>query len=84
MNENGANEEDAREYIRSLISNMWKKINEERVVDCPFSQTFIEIAMNLGRMTQCMYQYGDGYGVVDRETKKHILSLFIHPVPLHI
>jgi hypothetical protein len=29
-----------------------------------------------------MYQYGDGYGIVDRETKKRILSLFIHPVPL--
>ena len=62
---------------------MWKKINEERAADSPFSQKFIEIAMNLGRMAQCMYQYGDGHGVVDRETKKRILSLFIYPVPLH-
>ncbi|XP_059435511.1 myrcene synthase, chloroplastic-like [Corylus avellana] len=85
MNETGATEEDAREYIRSLISTMWKKMNEEvGSASSPFSRTFIEIAMNLGRIAQCMYQYGDGYGVVDRETKKHILSLFIHPIPLHI
>jgi (-)-alpha-terpineol synthase len=84
MNENGATEEDARKYIRSLISNMWKKINEERAADSPFSQTFIEIAKNLGKMAHCMYQYGNRHGVVDRETKKRILSLFIHPVPLHI
>jgi (-)-alpha-terpineol synthase len=83
MNETGATEEDARKYIRSLISYMWKKINEERAADSPFSQTFIEVAVNLGRMAQCMYQYGDGHGIVDRETKKRILSLFIHPVPLH-
>jgi hypothetical protein len=29
MNENGATEEDARKYIRFLISTMWKKMNEE-------------------------------------------------------
>ncbi|KAC3748924.1 hypothetical protein FH972_027205 [Carpinus fangiana] len=83
MNENSATEEDAREYIRSLISTTWKKMNEEAgAASSTFSRTFIEIAMNLGRTAQCMYQYGDGHGVVDRETKKRILSLFIHPVPL--
>ncbi|XP_059433979.1 myrcene synthase, chloroplastic-like [Corylus avellana] len=83
MNETGATEEDAREYIRSLIGTTWKKMNKEAgSASSPFSRTFIEIAMNLGRMAQCMYQYGDGHGVVDRETKKRILSLFIHPVPL--
>jgi (-)-alpha-terpineol synthase len=62
---------------------MWKKMNEEAgAASSTFSRTFIEIAMNLGRMAQCMYQYGDRHGIVDRETKKRILSLFIHPVPL--
>jgi (-)-alpha-terpineol synthase len=57
MNETGANEEDAREYIRSLISETWKKMNEEQAMSSPFSQTFIEIVMNLARMGQCMYQW---------------------------
>jgi (-)-alpha-terpineol synthase len=81
MNETGVSEEDAREYIRSLISATWKKMNEERYASSPFSQIFIEIATNLVRMAQCMYQYGDGHGVEDRETKDRVLSLLIHPIP---
>jgi (-)-alpha-terpineol synthase len=84
MNETGASEEDARDYIRSLISATWKKMNEERrTASSPFSQTLIEIAMNVARMAQCMYLHGDGHGVQDRETKDRVLSLFIHPIPLH-
>uniref|UniRef100_A0A2N9HUY7 Uncharacterized protein n=1 Tax=Fagus sylvatica TaxID=28930 RepID=A0A2N9HUY7_FAGSY len=83
MNETGASEKDAREYIRCLIMVTWKKMNEERATTSPFSQTFIEIAMNLARMGQCMYQYGDGHGIVDRETKDRILSLLIKPIPLN-
>ena len=79
MNETGASEEDAREYIRCLISATWKKMNEERFVTSPFSQSFIEIAFNLGRMAQCIYQYGDGHGVGNHETKDCLLSLFVSP-----
>lgn len=84
MNETGASEEDAREYIRSLISDTWKKMNEEVVAaNSPFSQTFIDTTMNLARMAQCIYLHGDGHGVEDRLTKDAILSLFIDPIPLH-
>jgi (-)-alpha-terpineol synthase len=83
MNETGVSEEDAREYIRSLISATWKKMNEERYASSPFSQIFIEIAMNVARMAQCMYQHGDGYGIPDRETKDRVLSLLVLPIPLH-
>ena len=81
MNETGASEEDAREYIRCLISATWKKMNEERFVTSPFSETFIEISFNLGRMAQCIYQYGDGHGVGNHETKDRLLSLFVQPIP---
>ena len=54
MNETGASEEDACEYIRYLISETWKKMNEERDAASPLSETFIEIVFNLGRMAQCM------------------------------
>ncbi|KAE8077315.1 hypothetical protein FH972_015887 [Carpinus fangiana] len=81
MNETGASEKYAREYIKSMISETWKKMNKG-VVSSPFSQTFIEIATNLARMAQCMYQHGDGHGVEDRETKDRVLSLLIHPIPL--
>nr|POE91407.1 myrcene synthase, chloroplastic [Quercus suber] len=81
MNETGASEKDAREYVKSLISTAWKKVNEERVASSPFCQTFIEIVMNLARMGHFMYQYGDGFGVADQKTKDSVLSLLIQPIP---
>ncbi|KAF8409446.1 hypothetical protein HHK36_005522 [Tetracentron sinense] len=84
MNETSASEEEAREHIRGLISDTWKKMNEDRVADSPFSQTFIGIAMNLARMAQCMYQYGDGHGIQDRETKDRVLALLVEPIPLSL
>lgn len=82
MNDTGASEEDACEFIRIMISATWKKLNEERVKCSPLTRTFIEIATNAARMAQCVYQYGDGHGVEDHETKDRVLSLFIHPIPL--
>ena len=81
MNQTGASEKDAREYLKSLISTAWKKLNEERVASSPFCQTFIEILVNLARMGHFMYQNGDGFGVANRQTKDSILSLLTQPIP---
>ena len=75
MNETSASEKDAHEYVKSLISTTWKKVNEERAASSPFCQTFIEVVMNLARMGHFMYQYGDGFGVADQKTKDSVLSL---------
>ncbi|KAI5658391.1 hypothetical protein M9H77_27184 [Catharanthus roseus] len=82
MKENGASEEEARKYIRSLISKTWKEMNKEVAKETPFSQTFIGIAMNLGRMAQCMYQNGDGHGHPDTITRERILALLFEPIQL--
>ncbi|XVF14986.1 hypothetical protein REPUB_Repub09cG0109400 [Reevesia pubescens] len=81
MHESGTSEEDAREHIRKLIDSTWKKMNEDRIAKSPFSQMFIEIAMNLARVSQCMYQHGDGHSIEDGETKDRVLSLFVQPIP---
>ncbi|KAB1205519.1 Myrcene synthase, chloroplastic [Morella rubra] len=82
MKETGAGEEEAREYIKSMIAETWKKMNEEVAASSPFSQTYIEIAMNLARMAQCMYQHGDGHGIqAHSQTKDRVLSLLIHSIP---
>ena len=81
MHESGASEEEAREHIRKLIDAAWKKMNTDRNAKSPFSLTFIEIAMNLARMSQCIYQNGDGHAIEDGETKDRVLSLFVHPIP---
>ena len=83
MHETGANEKDAREHIREMITGTWMKMNKDRLESSHLLNTvFIEIAINLGRMSQCMYQYGDGHGIPDRETKDRVLSLLVNPIPL--
>ncbi|KAH7856149.1 hypothetical protein Vadar_033306 [Vaccinium darrowii] len=82
MHETGASEEEAREHIKYLIGETWKKMNKDQGVESPCSQTFVELAMNLGRMAQCMYQDGDGHAAQGVETKNRVLSLLINPVPL--
>ncbi|KAG5223910.1 terpene synthase [Salix suchowensis] len=80
MHETEVSEEKARDHIKNLIGNTWKKINDYRFANPRTSQTFIGVAMNLARMAQCMYQYGDGHGVVDRETKDRVKSILIEPL----
>ncbi|KAJ0081954.1 hypothetical protein Patl1_10192 [Pistacia atlantica] len=81
MHETGASEEDSREHIQEMITEIWMKMNRERLENPHLSNTtFIEIAMNLARMAQCMYQHGDGHGIQDRETKDRVLSLLVNPI----
>ncbi|KAK7310221.1 hypothetical protein RJT34_07601 [Clitoria ternatea] len=60
MSEKGTNEEGARKELGKLIDEEWKKINRERVLDGTFPKTFMEVAMNMARVSHCTYQYGDG------------------------
>ncbi|XP_058071038.1 alpha-terpineol synthase, chloroplastic-like [Magnolia sinica] len=81
MHENSASEVVAREQIRARISDIWKKMNKDVAIS-PLPQPFKDAAVNLVRMAQCVYQYGDGFGVPYRESKDHILSLVVEPIPL--
>ncbi|KAA3481956.1 terpene synthase 10-like [Gossypium australe] len=80
MNESGASEEEARDHIKKLIDAAWKKMNEEQMAKSPFSRTFIEIAMDLARISLLMYQNGDGHAIEGYETKDRVLSLFVNPI----
>ncbi|KAK0578594.1 hypothetical protein LWI29_012979 [Acer saccharum] len=73
MHETGALEEEAREHIRGLISATWVKMNKETIGNHHISNTFAGVSMNLARMAQCMYQFGDGHGVPDKETKHRVV-----------
>ncbi|KAL7194257.1 hypothetical protein ACSBR1_034633 [Camellia fascicularis] len=54
MHETGASAEDARDHVKRLISEAWKKLNEARLADSPFNRIFVEIATNLARVSQFM------------------------------
>ncbi|KAJ0773525.1 putative R-linalool synthase [Helianthus annuus] len=80
MHESGATEEEAREYIKELILETWKKLNKERAhANSQFERGFIEYATNISRMALLMYSDGDGHGCPDL-TKSHVSSLFFNPV----
>ncbi|KAJ8549686.1 hypothetical protein K7X08_033393 [Anisodus acutangulus] len=82
MHESRSSEENARNYIKNLIDQAWKKMNGDILRDQSFSEDFRRSAINLARIAQCMYQHGDGFGIPDRETKDRIHSLFFEPIPL--
>ncbi|XP_052733359.1 tricyclene synthase EBOS, chloroplastic-like [Vigna angularis] len=83
MRESGASEEGAYKHIHSLLNETWKKMNKDRVSQSPFPKAFVETAMNLGRISQCTYQYGDGHGAPDSTAKNSIRSLIIEPIALY-
>lgn len=84
MHQSGASEEDAREHIKWYMYETWKKMNKDacNTANSPYSRRFMRISMDITRMAQCIYLYGDGYGVQDRETKDNISSLLVKPLPL--
>ncbi|KAF7847227.1 hypothetical protein BT93_L3176 [Corymbia citriodora subsp. variegata] len=84
MNETGASEEATREHIRHLARKTWKRMNRDMFEDYPYPGfgPFLGACLNLARASQCFYQYGDGHGLPDHETKAHIVSALFEPVPL--
>ncbi|CAL5356705.1 unnamed protein product [Camellia sinensis] len=83
MHEIGVSTEDAKEHINYLISKAWKKINEACVVDSPINDTFVEIVTNMARVSQFMYQHGDGHGHdIGGKNKERVTLLLIEPIPL--
>lgn len=58
MNDVGVSECDARNYIKHLISETWKKLNECETENIALSQVIIQMSKNLARMAHCMYLNG--------------------------
>nr|UXF47962.1 terpene synthase 4 [Euphorbia poissonii] len=82
MNESGASEEEAQKRVRELIRGAWEKMNKIQMENTKFSKTFMKVGMNLARLAQCIYQYGDGFGAQNIETEHHIVSLLVQPLQL--
>ncbi|KAH7666194.1 Terpenoid cyclases/protein prenyltransferase alpha-alpha toroid protein [Dioscorea alata] len=83
MYEKGVSETIAREYVKDLIRETWKELNTNfYTMSSPFDVSFKNLAMDIARMTQCIYEYGDGYGLPENETKDRALSLLIKPISL--
>ncbi|XP_058727505.1 terpene synthase 10-like isoform X2 [Vicia villosa] len=81
MNETGASESEAREYLKSMIFTLWKNMNKETHTSF-FSEGFKDTIINLTRMSLCMYQHGDGHTIQDYEIQNHVMLLIFKPIPI--
>ncbi|XP_027335147.1 isoprene synthase, chloroplastic-like [Abrus precatorius] len=84
MHETWTSEEQARQNLRILIDTEWKKMNEEQFLDSKFPKAFMEIAINMARVSHCTYQFGDGLGRPDNTAQNRIKLLLIEPIPISV
>ncbi|KAJ4901137.1 hypothetical protein Rs2_15088 [Raphanus sativus] len=86
MHETGASEEEAHAHVQQMICETWDEMNYETKTartSSLLSRGFMEAAVNLARMSQCMYQYGDGHGCPNKaKTVERVRALLVNPVPL--
>ncbi|KAL2473364.1 cineole-1 [Forsythia ovata] len=80
MREANVTEEEAREHIRNIITNLWKKINGLCINGS--SNNLLQTLVNIARVAHFIYQNGDGFSVQDGETRDQVLSCLIEPLPL--
>ncbi|KAL0921629.1 hypothetical protein M5K25_008721 [Dendrobium thyrsiflorum] len=83
MNETNVSESAARDHIKHLIIKYWKLLNAEYFSNFRLQDSCKRYTLNFPRMSQCMYQYGDGHGKPNREIKDRIILLLIKPIPLN-
>lgn len=84
LHETGFSEENVRQHLRTLIDKAWQKMNKCGVMDSTFPKPFIGVAMNMARIAQCTYQYGDGHRRQDNRAKSRIKSLLVDPIPVNV
>ncbi|PKU67752.1 Alpha-terpineol synthase, chloroplastic [Dendrobium catenatum] len=82
VKEKNVSESAARDYIRCLIRNYWKKLNKEHALSSNYVKSFRKVLVDIPRAAQCFYQYGDGYGEPDGETREQIICIIIEPISL--
>ncbi|CAI0550421.1 unnamed protein product [Linum tenue] len=87
MNDNGVNEEQARQHIKVLIDGAWKKMNQElffitkdTIGSNAFMKSFLQSTINLARMAHCIYHRGDSHSSPDPKSKKEVLTLIVEPI----
>ncbi|KAF5790904.1 putative (E)-beta-ocimene synthase [Helianthus annuus] len=83
MHESGVCEEVARVYLKTLIDQAWRKLIKVHLAcSRELANPFIDMAINLARISCCTYQYGDGHGAPDARAKDQVLSVIIEPITI--
>ncbi|KAK9924601.1 hypothetical protein M0R45_032964 [Rubus argutus] len=81
MEEKGASEVEAQDYIKGLICYSWKKINEESA-KTTIPKSIVNLSLNMARSAHCIFEHGDGIGTSIGVTKDRLISLIANPISI--
>ncbi|RRT34384.1 hypothetical protein B296_00049057 [Ensete ventricosum] len=70
MHERNVSEDVAREKLREMIRVDWRALNGDRTSSSPLEEYFKRVAINIPRMAQFLYEYGDGYGLSELQVEE--------------
>ncbi|KAJ3697486.1 hypothetical protein LUZ61_001191 [Rhynchospora tenuis] len=70
----------ARQEIKNMIWKYWTKLNGEVFGCSDFHKFFRDVALDVPRISQFLYQHDDGYGKPDHETKDKVTLLLLEPI----
>ncbi|KAL5731058.1 hypothetical protein ACHQM5_003819 [Ranunculus cassubicifolius] len=71
--------ESAREHVRDMISNTWKKLNKEYLTQPLFPLSFKKASLNAARTVSLMYNYDTNHQL---SLEKQIKSLLYESIPV--
>ncbi|KAF5788771.1 putative geranyl diphosphate diphosphatase [Helianthus annuus] len=74
-------EEDGRKQILELIQTSWKELNEALVAPNIFPFSIVNVALNMSRASQVVYQHDDGNSYFS-SVDDHARSLFFTPIDM--
>ncbi|PWA76832.1 (E)-beta-ocimene synthase, chloroplastic [Artemisia annua] len=82
-NDLAALSEVASEHIKNLIDKAWMKMIEAQIA-CSEDTTdpLIDMAINLARVSNCTYQYGDGIKAPEVIIKDRVMFVIIEPITI--
>ncbi|KAI3855092.1 hypothetical protein MKX03_018486 [Papaver bracteatum] len=83
MHQNGVSETIAREHIKHMIHDLWKKMNGDEYSRSIFPRQFINFVENWAHSCHCIYQFEDWYGgKVGPEMKNRVVLLIEKPISI--
>ncbi|WCJ37107.1 Terpenoid cyclases/Protein prenyltransferases superfamily protein [Euphorbia peplus] len=81
MKQHGVSKEEAVKVLEKMARDCWKEMNEEVMRPNQFSVDVLMRIVNLVRLTDVSYKYGDGY-TDPQQLKDFVKGLFVDPIPL--
>ncbi|KAF3792968.1 Myrcene synthase [Nymphaea thermarum] len=87
-NETTVANEQARQHIRNLLRYAWRRLNkkllsaQQQQQQTVFSRSFMNVALNIARVSQYMYDHEDDIGVLEHESMDRPYSLIAEPEPI--